>query len=126
MIDSGPRHPPGMYAIPGHWRRFLVQALKGTSLEERVQRLQELQAAAPEMARDYQERLDMSWIYHDSALEGVVYTMEELQAAILDQVVSDSTLIPVYDEIRNHKGAIDLIRDMALKKRMNVTLETIK
>jgi len=74
----------------------------------------------------YRERLDMSWIYHDSALEGVVYTFHELKAAVDNQVVSDTSLIPTYDEIRQHKAAIDLVREMSDKKRVNVTLETIK
>ena len=39
-------------------------------------------AADAEFQRRYQENLDMSWIYHDSALEGVVYTVQELRAAI--------------------------------------------
>ena len=105
----------------------MVQSLQGSSIEARVARMQELMKAADEdVLKDYQERLDMSWIYHDSALEGVVYTMDELHAAISEQVVSDSTLIPVYDEIRNHKAAIDLIREMSERKRFSVTLDIIK
>ncbi len=105
----------------------MVQSLQGGTLEDRVAYLQELQKAAPEeVVRGFNERLDMSWIYHDSVLEGVVYTMEELRSAILDDVVSDAALIPVYDEIRNHKAAIDIIREMATRKRLNVTLEVIK
>lgn len=68
----------------------------------------------------------MSLIYHGSALEGVVYTMEELQVAVSGQVVSDSSLIPVYDEIRHHKEAIDLIRDMAQRRRFAISLDVIK
>ena len=68
----------------------LVQALQGPSLEERVGMLRELMEAAPEpMVSEYQERFDLAWIYHDSALEGVVYSMDELQAAMRDEVVSD-------------------------------------
>ncbi|MEM6960885.1 MAG: Fic family protein [Myxococcota bacterium] len=105
----------------------LVQALKGSSLEERVQQLNELKQQAPrELIDAYHERLDMSWIYHDSALEGVVYTKEELTSAILDQVVSDSSLIPVYDEIRNFKGGVDLVRTLSEKKRPVVGLEVVK
>ena len=62
----------------------MVQALQGPSLEERVARLNELIDAAPESAvKEYQERFDIAWIYHDSALEGVVYSMDELRAAII-------------------------------------------
>jgi Fic family protein len=105
----------------------LVQTLRGDSLEERVTRLQEVTGKAPaELLQEFNERLDMSWIYHDSALEGVVYGFEELQAAIDEQVVSDTSLIPVYDEIRNHKAAIDLIRELSQKKRLTLSLDLIK
>jgi Fic family protein len=105
----------------------LVQALQGPSLEERVARLNELLDAAPEdVIKEYQERFDIAWIYHDSALEGVVYSMDELRTAMRDEPVSDPSLIPVYDEIRNHMGAIEIIREMAQKRRATVTLEVIK
>jgi Fic family protein len=98
-----------------------------SSIESRVARLQELErAASPDFLRDYRERLDISWVYHDSALEGVVYTMDELRAAILDHVVSDSSLIPVYDEIRHHKAAIDLVRELTEKRRLTINLEVVK
>ncbi len=105
----------------------LAQQIKIGSLEERVTRLQELLGRAePALVAQYQERLDMSWIYHDSALEGVVYSFPELRAAIDDKAVSDSSLIPVYDEIRQHKAAIDCIRELADKKRLTINLEVIK
>ena len=75
---------------------------------------------------EYQNRFDISWIYHDSALEGVVYTMDELKSAIYEEVVSDTSLIPVYDEIRNHKIAIDMIREISQKKRFTLSLDIIK
>ncbi|MGB0679613.1 MAG: Fic family protein [Polyangiales bacterium] len=105
----------------------MVQALQGGSLEERVAYLQELQGSVTQADREgYAQRLDMSWIYHDSALDGVVYSSEELEAAVSTQVVSDSSLIPVYDEIRQHKAAIDLVRSYAAKKRLVISLDIIK
>ena len=105
----------------------MVQSLRGGSLEERVTRLHEVTAKAPPgLVQEFDDRLDMSWVYHDSALEGVVYGFEELQAAIDEQVVSDTSLIPVYDEIRNHKAAIDAIRELAQKKRLGLSLELVK
>ena len=105
----------------------MVQALQGPSLEERVAQLQELlDAASEEERRDYQERFDIAWIYHDSALEGVVYSMDELRSAISDEPVTDPSLIPVYDEVRNHIGAIEMIREMAARRRFTINLEVIK
>ncbi len=105
----------------------MVQALQGPSLEERVAQLQELMDSAGEdVRRVYQERFDIAWIYHDSALEGFVYSTDELKSAIDDEFVTDASLVPVYDEIRNHMAAIEIIREMASRRRFSVNLEVIK
>ncbi|MBC7173504.1 MAG: Fic family protein [Polyangiaceae bacterium] len=89
--------------------------------------LRELQKSAPaDIVRGFNDRFDMSWIYHDSVLEGVVYTMDELRNAFEDDADADPSLIPVYDEIRNHKAAIDIIRELAARKRLSITLDVIK
>ena len=96
-------------------------------VEERVARFLELVSKTdPEVLAKFNQRFDMSWIYHDSALEGVMYTEEELRAAIDQQVVSDPALLPAYDEIRQHKAAIEHVRDLAGKKKLPITLDTIK
>jgi Fic family protein len=71
----------------------------------------------------------MSWIYHDSALEGVVYTFQELRTATeagSPLAVTDSSLQPVCEEIRRHREALDYIRDYATKKRLPVNLDVVK
>jgi Fic family protein len=78
--------------------------------------------------QEYAESFDMSWIHHDSALEGVVYTYQELKTAIDPNitVVPDSSLQPVCEEIRRHKAAIDWVRDMGEKKRSPITVDVVK
>ncbi|HEY3235276.1 MAG TPA: Fic family protein [Polyangiaceae bacterium] len=98
-------------------------------IEERFQLINErLQQASAEFQREYLESFDMSWIYHDSALEGVVYTFQELKTAVDPNitVVPDSSLQPVCEEIRRHRSAIDLVRDLAEKKRVPISVDTIK
>jgi Fic family protein len=68
----------------------------------------------------------MSWIHHDSAIEGIVYEATELAAALNNQPASDSALIPVYDEIRQFKAGIDLIRKLAPDRKVLVDMELIK
>lgn len=105
----------------------MIQTLQGAALEDRVAYLNELIASAPpEMVEEFRAHFDMSWIYHDSAIEGVVYTQEELEAAFRGDVVNDSTLMPIYDEIRNHQLAIGMIRDYAERKRFQLTLDVVK
>ncbi len=75
---------------------------------------------------EFQERLDMSWIFHDCSLEGTVLSFHELKSAIDKDVVSDVSLIPTYDEIRAHKSAIDFVRECAAnKKKVAVNVELL-
>ena len=97
------------------------------SIEQKVAQLRELELAAPSDAVDeYNFRLEMSWIHHDNALEGIVYDPQELSAAIHKGVISDSALLPAYDEIRRYREAIELVRQLAMKRRTSLTLDTVK
>ena len=100
---------------------------KVSALDKKLVKLRELMArASAEQLADYSYRLDVSWIYHDAAIEGIVYEPAELQAALHEGVSSDSSLIPVYDEIRCAKASIDLVREMAKAKELEITLDTIR
>jgi Fic family protein len=82
----------------------------------------------PNIIKDYQDRLDVSWIFHDNALEGVVLSYSELKAAIDQRIISDVTLIPMYEEVRNHKLAVDFVREShgAGKKPIPIDLELVR
>jgi len=106
-----------------------VDPPKQLSIEERVQNLEaRLLKADPEFQRAYRENLDMSWIYHDSALEGSVYTAQELKGAVdpSSPLVTDSSIQPICEEIRRHREALDFIRDFATKKRLPITVDVMK
>ena len=75
---------------------------------------------------NFYEKLDLSWIYHDNALEGVVLSYSELKAAIDTKIISDVSLIPTYEEIKAHKAAIDWVRENAKKKKLNITVELLR
>ena len=102
---------------------------KVRTIEERTATLESrLQHASPGFLQAYRDNLDMSWVYHDSAIEGVVYTVQELKTAIDPStvVVTDSNLQPACEEIRRHREALNIIRDFAVKKRLPVTLDVVK
>ncbi len=69
------------------------------------------------VTRDYQSKLDISWLFHDNALYGVVLSYSELKAAIDQRIISDVSLIPTYEEVRTHKQAADYVRTLACSKR---------
>lgn len=97
-------------------------------IEERYAKiLARLNTMDTEFRREYRESFDMSWVYHDSALEGVVYTYQELKTATDPSVgtVPDG-MQPVCEEIRRHRQAIEYVRELAERKRIPITVDTIK
>jgi Fic family protein len=101
---------------------------KPATLEERVATVHErLEKQSEEFRRVYFENFDMSWIYHDSALEGVVYSFQELKTAVATSqtIVQESSMQPVVEEIRRHKAAIEMVREHA-KKRLPITVDVVK
>ncbi|MCL2779555.1 MAG: Fic family protein [Polyangiaceae bacterium] len=102
---------------------------KPPTLEERCASVEaRLTRANPEFQQLYRENVDMSWIYHDSALEGSVYTEQELKAAMdpTALVVTDSSIQPACEQIRRHREALEYVRDFATKKRLAVTIDVVK
>jgi len=107
-----------------------AEAPKAQSMEERTAYLEErLKAAPAELQAKYRDDLDMSWIAHDSALEGVVYTLPELRTAIgaIDGGMAfDSSMQPVVEEIRRHREALNFVRDSSVKRRQPLTIDMVK
>lgn len=99
-------------------------------LDEKNEELRECLAAGREAAQAFLQRFEMSWIYHDAALEGVVYTPQELQAALSPgTLAAEASMMPVVLEVRNHKAVCDYIRQEAAaggKKQAQITLTTIR
>lgn len=85
-----------------------------------------MEKADQETLDEYNKVLEFSWIYHDSALEGVVYNTAEFKAALEGGMTDDTSLLPVYDEIRQNRTAIALIKELAEKKRLTLSLDVIK
>jgi Fic family protein len=70
--------------------------------------------------------MEISAIYHDSALEGVVLSYSEIKAAIDTKIISDVSLIPSYEEIKHYKTATAFVREYAANKKKPINLETIR
>ncbi len=99
------------------------------STEERTTYLEGRLVAAPvAIQQQYRENLDISWIAHDSALEGSVYSLHELQTALDPQAsfVGDSTLQPICEEIRRHRDALNFIREYAVRRKQPINLNVFK
>jgi len=98
------------------------------SLDTLMDELRGLIGGFPEhVLRDYQEKLDVSWLFHDHALEGVVLSYSELKAAIDTRIISDVSLIPMYEDVKNQKIVIDFIREsVQQRKPPEVNLELMQ
>ncbi|MBN2573844.1 MAG: Fic family protein [Deltaproteobacteria bacterium] len=87
-------------------------------LDAKMGSLAEKASSFPDkVTSDYQSKLDISWLFHDNALDGVVLSYSELKAAIDQRIISDVSLIPTYEEVRTHKQAADYLRELAGAKR---------
>lgn len=98
------------------------------SLEERFARIEKrLESQDDRYRTEFYLLFDQAWVSHDSALEGNVYTREEIEAGFSSEpILTDSSLQPAADEIRRHREAIEYIRDFGLKKRLPITVDIVK
>ncbi len=78
-------------------------------LDDKHDEVNQLLADLVDEQADFDERCKIAYIYHDSALEGIVLTYHELRAAVDRKVASDTSLIPTYQEIKNQSDALDVI-----------------
>jgi Fic family protein len=59
----------------------------------------------------------VSIIYHDSALEGRVLSHSEIKAATDTSIISDSSLIPAYEQITNFNATCGVALELAKQKK---------
>jgi len=68
------------------------------------------------------ENYDISWIFHENGLEGVVLSYPEIKSAVDNKIISDVSLLPTYEDIKSQKQCIDLMREKAKTKRFHITV----
>ena len=73
----------------------------------------------------FEERMLMSWIFHDFALEGTVLQIAEIKAAVDDQIISSSSLIPAYNHIISLRDGTRAISE-SRGKRLTLNLDWLK
>lgn len=98
-------------------------------IEDKNEKLRDTLQTHPR-AQDFLERFEMSWIFHDNALEGVVYAPQELAAAIRPgRAPVEASMQPAILEINNHKSAVDFARHEAKtsgRKGVVITLNMVR
>jgi len=95
-------------------------------LDDRTEDLNDRMREDPALAQDFVQKYELSWIHHENALEGVIYTGQELASALANQPLADANVVGAFQEIRNHKIAIDLVRAEAQAKKVLLNLTVIR
>ncbi len=95
-------------------------------IDDRMEDLAERLRDDPELGDDFLSKYELSWLYHENALEGVVYSGQELATALANAPLADATFVSVLQEIRNHAAAMNLVREDARAKKLKINLTTVK
>jgi Fic family protein len=95
-------------------------------IDDRMEDLADRLRGQPEIVQDFLSKYELSWLYHENALEGVVYSGQELATALANAPLADVTFVSALQEIRNHKVALDLVREEAAAKKPKLNLTTVK
>jgi Fic family protein len=96
--------------------------IRYVDIDDRMDDLADRMRSDPELGRDFLEKYELSWLYHENALEGVVYSPQELATALATPTLADATFVSALQEIRNHKVALDLVRTEAATKKLKLNL----
>jgi Fic family protein len=95
-------------------------------VDDRMDDLADRMRGDADLAGEFLRRYELSWLYHENALEGVVYTGQELATALDHPPVADASFVGVLQEIRRHKAAVDLVREEAKSKKVRVNLTFVR
>ncbi|HCF58361.1 MAG TPA: cell filamentation protein Fic [Myxococcales bacterium] len=96
-------------------------------VDERTEALKDRLDSGSVEALEFQSKFDLSLVYHENALEGIVFTSAELLGALDPSAeASDASQVPVFAEIRNHKAALDLVRAEARNKKSKISVTLMK
>jgi Fic family protein len=95
-------------------------------IDDRMEDLAERMRGEAELAEDFQQRYELSWLHHENALEGIVYSSLELTTALAEPTLTDATVVSALAELRNHKAALDLVREEARAKKLKLSVALAK
>jgi Fic family protein len=95
-------------------------------LDDRTEDVRELMRERPGSAREFLEKYELSWVYHENALEGLVLTHAELRQAFDPTGVVDSSMVHVFTEVRNQKAVIEFGKQEAANPLVKYSFSLVK
>src|ERR1700744_3078787 len=96
------------------------------AIDSKVESLRGFVSAKPKAALEFEKRFELSWIYHDNALEGIVLSAPELMQAVTGGQVADTSMSTVFTEVGNPRDAIHVIRQEAANPKLKLSLTLVK
>jgi len=100
--------------------------IRFVDFDDRMEDLAERLRGDADLAEDFLGKYEISWLYHENALEGVVYSGQELATGLANAPVADATYVSALQNIRNHETAANLVRHEAGAKKLKVNLTLVK
>lgn len=93
------------------------------TIEEKTAKLRlYLESIPPEKQREFRDLCLRAFIFHDSALDGVVVTGEEISSVFNQDSSSPYLRSRILQEIRNHRETFSAIKALVEKKRSEDTV----
>jgi Fic family protein len=94
-------------------------------IEDRTEDLADLLRTEPALAQEFLRKYELSWVYHENALEGVIFSSQEIEQAYENQPVAEASSVAALRAIRNYKAAIERVRAEAAAKRLKIGLPLV-
>ncbi len=85
-----------------------------------------LRDAPSPVENDFRKKYELSWVYHENALEGVVFSGQELELALAQTPVAEASSLSTFRDVRNMKAAIDIIRAEASSRKSKINMALVK
>ena len=95
-------------------------------IDDRTQDLAEILREHPAAAEEFLKKYQLSWIHHENALEGVIFTGLEIETALANKPVTEVSAVNAFRDVRNFKAAIDVVRAEAESRKPRITLALVK
>ncbi|MCG3172832.1 MAG: hypothetical protein GMKNLPBB_00991 [Myxococcota bacterium] len=96
-------------------------------LEERIGKLNELINATGVDMDPFYDRLNVGWIYHDCAMEGIVLPFEELTQILSgDAASSNLATAQLYQEVRNLRSVVEFVHQQAHVPKLKINTPYMK
>ena len=110
------------------WGQFDLEGAmrqRHADIEERLFDIQSVTRRGRVGAHEFREMYDISWLYHENGLEGVVLTYPEIKSAVDNKIISDISLLPTYNDIKNQKYCLDRVRALAHEPKTPLSIELL-